>query len=205
MKKGYLFIILAVIIVIMFSLFNIFKNKEEVKKPESNVAKISLGEEFTLKEGDEAGIEGLLLSYNNTSFPPESYTGDREEFTYAQIEIAENGDTLNFPLNKKLNSKIFHRYEIKLVDMIVDIESRSIKLVISPKEVNAKLLEEEAVEIALKEAEKKELDNPTAINRTLEWGLWIIEVTTTKTDIYLGVEIDANTGEVKRSYTDSRS
>lgn len=210
MKKSYLFVGFGVIILIMFSLFNIFKGGKQEEKIGVSSVKVVLGEEFVLREGDSAKIDNLFINYKNTSFPPESYKGDREEFIYPQIEMSENGDDFHFPMNKKLSSRIFHRYEMILTDMKV-IEGqggeRSIKLVINPKVINAKILEEEAVETALKEAEKFEtFGEGEALNRTLQYGLWIIEIASkTKYDIYVGVEVDANTGEVKRSYTDSRA
>lgn len=207
MKKGYLFIGLAVIIVIMFSIFNIFKGKdsgqEAVKSDRRNVA---LNESFELKEGDRAILEDLFIFYKTTTLPPDSYTGDREEFTYPQIEVTENGDTLTFPINSKFPSKLFHRYEIQLLNMIVNNTERTITLKISIKEVNSKVLEEEAVETALEEAGKKGIPNGEAINRVLEYGLWKIEISSkSQSDNYLMVEIDANTGDIKNSYKENRA
>ena len=206
MKNTYLFIILGVIILIMFSLFNIFKGDKEVVKPKVSNTAVYLNEVFLLKEGDSAKLEGLSIYYKNTSFPPESYTGDREEFIYPQIEVSENGDTFYFPINKKLPSKVFHRYEISLVNINIGENLRSINLTVRSKQINAKILEEEAVKTALKEAEKNNLEDGEAINRNLEWGLWKIEVgSRVIDDNYVMVEIDANTGEIKKSYKENRA
>jgi len=208
MKKGYYFVVLGVIILIMFSLFNVFKNKDKVQEVSVRADRknVALNESFELKEGDRAILEDLFIYYKNTSFPPDSYTGDREEFTYPQIEVSENGDTLRFPINKKLSSKVFHRYEIKLIEMNIDDSRRSVSLEIISKEINSKILEEEAVERALEEARKNNLENGEATNRILEYGLWKIEVgSKTIDDIYIMVEVDANTGEIRNSYKENRA
>lgn len=190
----------------MFSLFNLFKGGKEADKQEVANIKVALNEEFVLKEGYGVKLGGLSIYYKNTSFPPKSYTGDKEEFIYPQIEVSENEDTLHFPINKKSSLKIFHRYQISLLEMNIEGNIRNIKLVIIPKEINTKILEEEAVRIALEEARQNNFLDGEAINRTLQLGLWIIEVSSKIIDdLYFGVEVDANTGEIRRSYTDSRA
>lgn len=209
MKRFYLILIIVFLIIAMFSFLNFFKDKKgegEALVREGSDKSVSLNQEFELQQGDSASVGDLNIFYKNTTLPPDSYTGDREEFTYPQIEVTENGDTLTFPINTRFPTKLFHRYEIELLNMIVNNSERTVTLRIVGKEVNAKVLEEDAVKTALEEAEKKGLEDGEAINRILEYGLWKIEVgSKTISDQYVMVEIDSNTGEIRNSYRQNRA
>lgn len=200
--------IFGAIILIMFSFLNFFKDKNDRDDalPKGDDKKVLLNEEFELQEGGRASMGGLDIAYRSTTLPPDSYTGDREEFTYPQIEVSENDDTLRFPINKKFPTRLFHKYEIQLINMIVNSSERTVVLKVVTKEVNARVLEEDAVKIALKEAEENGLEDGEAINRVLEYGLWKIEVSSPSGgDLYIMVEIDANTGAVRNSYKENRA
>ena len=172
------------------------------KKENTPMNPIALNQEFELAQGQSISIGTLSLTYTALSFPPPSYTGDKAPYIFAQIKAEEKNDHFGFALNEKHNSRKFHDYLIEFISRT----NKTIKIKVSPSPRSVKISEEQAVDIAIQAALKTDFPSPEAAERQLKDNVWEIDIqSATKTDVYILIKINAETGEILSSEKGSRA
>lgn len=186
---------------------NFMTNKNQqntVDSTQDTVSQVDFGKEVVLKVGESVTLGTLTINFQKVSLPPKSFTGDKAEYTFANIEAVEAEDSFNFSLHlSKRLSQVFHEYEIFLKGF--EVEKNQITISVEQKPTTVKIKEIDAVRTALEEAGKTNLPQPEVLNRSLKNGVWEMEVGFGMDDIYLRVKIDAETGKVLETIKENRA
>jgi hypothetical protein len=160
--------------------------------------------DIALQVGESVTLGTLKINFQRVSLPPQSFTGDKAEYTFANMEAVEEGDAFNFSLHfTKRPSQVFHEYEIFLKSF--EPEKNQVTILVEQKPTIVKVKEIDAVKTALIEASKTDLPQPEVLNRSLKNGVWEMEVDFEMSDIYLIVKIDAETGKVLETIKENRA
>lgn len=212
MNKTILIILIVVIVAGVFLYIergnnnNIMNNKNQqntVDSTQDTVSQVEFGKETVLKVGEGVTLGSLKINFQRVSLPPESFKGDKVEYTFANMEAVEEEDAFNFSLHStKRTSQVFHEYEIFLKGF--KPQENQVTITVMQKPTTVKVKEIDAVKTALVEAGKTNLPQREVLNRSLKNGVWEMEVDFGMSDIYIIVKIDAETGKVLELIKESR-
>lgn len=203
MKNPSFVVVALAIVVVLIPAVLIFLNRKERGTFGTEIKverEIQAGEIFEIKIGEKVKLGTLSVTYSSMIYPPESYQGDKEEYTYAEIVVLENEDSFRFSVADKHREQRYHDYVVKFVKREGEVVSLQIEN--APLGVNVK--EEEAVKKALEAATASNIQMPEAVSRNLKENVWEIEINGGP-DVYFIVKINAENGDILESYRQPRS